>query len=135
MFVTANDGGKFAVNNYKLLIGDIKVDQSIRCTPEPCHIALFGAIGAAYSVIGGLIDKPTRIMYLQNLTDATLWFSFDGVEDHLPLPANGFFLLDVTTNRTSDRGFFLENRERIWVKQFGIPTLGGVYLTTFHGTN
>ena len=71
---------------------------------------------------------------IQNLTDENLMFSFDGIDDNFPLPANGYILLDVTANKTRDEGFFLAEGERLYVKQItGAPTLGSVYFTTFYG--
>jgi len=101
--------------------------------PEPVRSLPFGSIGTAYTGIGGSMNKPIRIFFLQNLTDVNLFFSFNGIDDHFPLPANGFILLDITSNKTISQGFFLAEGQRIYVKQIGVPTTGSVYLTTFYG--
>lgn len=94
----------------------------------------FASIGAGYIGIGTAITNPARIVFLQNLTDVTLWFSDDGINDKFPLPANGFLLLDVTTNRADTGGaLYLAQGERLYVKQLGVPTSGAVYLSVIYG--
>lgn len=106
---------------------------AIRLRAETARSLAFGSISGTYAGIGAAMTKPVRIFLLQNLTDATLWFSFDGVADTVPLPSNGFILLDVTSNKTLPQGFFLAEGDRIYVKTLGTPTSGAVYLTTFYG--
>ena len=106
---------------------------SIRLAPEEVRTLTFGSIGATYMGVGSVMTKPIRIFLLQNLTDAELMFSFDGITDHLPLPANGYILLDITANKTRESGYYLAEGTRIYVKETGTPTSGNVYLTTFYG--
>ena len=106
---------------------------SLRLSAEPLRSLAFGSIGAAYMGIGTAISNPARAIFLQNLTDATLLFSFDGVTEHLILPSNGFFLFDITSNKTSEIGFFADKGQRFYVKQSGVATSGAVYLSTFYG--
>lgn len=106
---------------------------SLELRSEAVRSVAFGSVGASYTPIGDQLDKPIRIMMIQNLTDALLMFSFDGVNDHFPLPANGFMLLDVTTNRLNDAtGFYISKGTQMQVKQVGVPTTGSVYLTTLY---
>jgi len=107
---------------------------SIRFVPDTLRSLAFGSIGAAYMGIGTAFDKPMRIIFIQNLTDAELMFSFDGVDDHFALPDNGFLLLDVSANKTNERGFFVAEGQRIYVKEIGSPSTGTVYLSAFYGT-
>lgn len=106
---------------------------SIRLEPEEVRELAFGSIGASYMGVGSAMDKPIRIFLLQNLTDALLMFSFDGVTDHLPLPANGYLLIDIAANKTREQGYYLAEGSRIYAKESGTPTTGSVYLTTFYG--
>jgi len=110
------------------------VSLSIRFVPEALRSIAFGSIGAAYMGVGTAFDNPVRILFIQNLTDAGLTFSFDGVNDHFVLPDNGFLLLDVSANKTNERGFFVAEGQRIYVKELGTPTTGSVYLSAFYGT-
>lgn len=107
---------------------------SIKLLPETVRTLAFGAIGAAYMGIGTAISNPSRMMVLQNLTDTLLMFSFDGVNDHIPLPGNGQIVLDITANRTVQGGsFFIAEGTRFYVRQIVAPTAGAVYLSTFYG--
>lgn len=106
----------------------------IRLRFEPVRSLAFGSIGAAYMGIGTALDHPARQIFIQNLTDETLMFSFNGVDDHFPLPSNGFFLDDITSNKTQNTGFFLAEGERLYVKEVGTPTSGSVYFTVIYGS-
>lgn len=107
-----------------------------RFEPEIVRSIASGAIGAAYAAIGTAFTNPVRILFVQNLTDATLMFSFTGIagQDHFPLPANGFLLLDVTANKTLDHGFFISEGWIIYVREIVAPTSGTVYVSAFGGT-
>jgi hypothetical protein len=109
---------------------------SIKLLPETIRSLAFGAIGAAYMGVGTSLTQPSRVLYLQNLTDQELLFSFDGVNDHLILPQNGFFLIDITANKTNQAmAFFVEEGTRIYVKHNGVaPLSGSAYVSTFYGT-
>ncbi len=108
------------------------MNLAIRLYPEPLRSLAFGSIGGAYMGIGTSLSNPTRIFYLVNQTNALLLFSFDGVTDHLALPAGGFILLDVTANKALGGGCYIAQGVRIYVKQSGVPTSGSVYLTAFY---
>lgn len=107
---------------------------SIRLLAEPLRSLAFGAIGAAYMGIGTSLANPCRILNVQNLTDASLLFSMDGVTDHFVLPANGFILLDISANEVHSGGWFISQGQRFYAKTNGVvPTTGAVYLSAFYG--
>jgi len=108
---------------------------AIRLIPETVRELAFGSIGVAYAGIGTALDRPIRILFVQNLTDTLLMFSLDGVNDHFPLDTNGFLLLDVTANKTIDTGCFIAEGTRIYVQEVVSPTTGSVYVSAFHGGN
>ena len=97
--------------------------------------AAIAAAGIAYSGIGTAMIHPIRMFLLQNLTDATLMFSFDGINGHFPLPRNGYIVLDITTNKTQSTGFFLAEGQRLYVTGIEVPTAGAVYFTVFYGAD
>lgn len=107
---------------------------ALRLVPEVMRSIGFASIGATYMGIGAAFDHPIRIFFLQNLTNATLLFSFDGVIDHFVLPQNGYLLIDVTTNQTFQQGCFMAEGQRIYVKQSDTPTSGSVYLSVFYAS-
>jgi len=107
---------------------------AIRLMPEPVRTLGFAAIGAAYMGVGTAMTRPIRMLLIQNLTDELVMFSFDGIDDHIPMPSNGYLILDISANKTSSVGFFLAEGQRLYVKHEGAaPTRGSVYFTTFYG--
>lgn len=102
---------------------------------ETVRSLAFGSIGASYAKIGTEFIEPVRILYVQNLTNALLMFSFNGLADHFPLASGAFFVLDITTNKTADQGLFLAAGEQMFVKRDGTPTSGSVYVTAINGNN
>lgn len=108
--------------------------RSIKLFPETVRSIAFGSVGAAYMGIGGAITKPIRILWLQNLTDAAIMVSWDGVNDHMPFAVNGFLTLDITANKTREDGFFIAEGQRLYAKWLGAAgTVGSVYLSTLFG--
>jgi len=108
---------------------------AIRLVPDTLKSLASGSIGAAYMGVGTAFDKPIRIILVQNLTDATLMFSFDGINDHLPLPRDGYILLDITANKAIEHGFYIAEGTRVYVKTVGSPSSGSVYVSSFYGAN
>jgi hypothetical protein len=96
----------------------------------------FGATAPTYMSVGTELNFPARIINVQNLTDQSMLFSFDGVVDHFILPSGGFILLDVTGNRTITTGFFIAEGTQLFVKWANpdgpAPQSGGVYFSAFH---
>lgn len=106
---------------------------AIRFAAETVRSLAFGSISGTYMGIGTSFTHPIRQFFIQNLTDQTLMFSFDGVSDHFPLPRNGFLLNDVTSNKTLSQGFFLPEGMRIYVRDLGsAATSGTVYVSVFY---
>ena len=106
----------------------------IKLQPETLRSLAFGSIGAAYAGIGTALDEPSRMLIIQNLTDAALLFSFDGVNDHLILNTEVSLVMDVTTNKSSVQGLYFSAGTRIYVKRSGVPTSGSVYVSSFYGS-
>ncbi len=106
---------------------------SIKIAAEPVRSLAFGSVGGAYMGIGSGFSNPSRLLFIQNLTDALLMFSFDGINDHFPLNANAFLLLDIATNRSQSAGLYFPEGTRLYVKDVGAPSSGSVYVTTFYG--
>lgn len=107
---------------------------AIRMRAEPVRSLAAASIGAAYMGVGTAINNPARMILIQNLTDESVMFSLNGVDDHFPLPASGLFILDITSNVSLSQGFFLAQGDRLYVKQLGVPTTGSVYFTVFYGS-
>lgn len=105
---------------------------AIRFRAEPVRSIAAASIGAAYMGVGTAINHPASQIFIQNLTDANLMFSLDGINDHFPLPINGFLLDDIVSNKSIGQGLFLAEGDRLYVKEIGVPTTGSVYFTVFY---
>ena len=113
------------------------INLAIRLAAEPLRSLAFGSISGTYAGIGTAFVNPCRILLVQNLTDETMLFSFDGVNDHFVLPAEGFVLIDVESNKTTTGGALnIPVGTRIYAKDAGTPpTTGAVYVSTFYGAS
>ena len=108
---------------------------SLQLMAEPLRSLAYGSISGTYAGIGTSISNAARVLFIQNLTDVLLLFSFDGVTDNLRLPPNGYLLLDVSSNRTDKQGWYIAQGQRFYVKQdaAGAPSYGTVDVTVFYG--
>lgn len=107
---------------------------SLRVYPEVLRSIGFASISGTYSGIGTPLNFPARIIMFQNNTDADLFISWDGINNHQFVASQSFTLLDVSTNKVSDQGWYVTAGQRFYVKEISTsPTLGSVYLTVFYG--
>lgn len=107
--------------------------QGIELRADAQRSLAFGGISGTYAAIGTAFANVVRMMIVQNLTNATLQFSFDGVVDHFVLPASGQVIFDVTTNQISNaNGFFISVGTQMSVKTIGSPGSGSVYVSAFY---
>ena len=110
--------------------------QSTRLQVEPVRTIGFAAVAPAYMGVGVAMTKPIRMILLQNFLDAACMLSFDGINDHIPMPPNAYLVLDLAANRTREQGFYLAEGQRLYARQLGaVPTSGGVYFTAFYGAD
>ncbi len=108
---------------------------SVRLQFDPVRSIGYASISGTYAGVGSTLTNAASQIFVQNLTNAILMFSFDGVNDHFPLAANSFFLDDIGSNRAIAQAFFLAAGERLYVKTIGSPTSGSVYFTVAYGYN
>ena len=108
---------------------------SIRLQCEPVRTLAAAAILAGYMGVGTAMSRPIRMLFIQNLTDVTLMFSLNGIDDNFPLAAQGYIMLDISSNKTNTQGFYFAEGQRVYVKQSGVPATGAVWVTTFYGAD
>lgn len=89
-----------------------------------------------YMPVGLPLTVGANQFLIENLTDKSIMFSIGGIIDHLVLPANGYFLSDVTSNKTiKDGGLFLAENERLYAKLVTVPPItGAVYFSIMYGS-
>lgn len=106
----------------------------LRLYPEPLRSIAAGLIDNTYRTIGSPFQHPIYWMHLVNDTDSALTFSWDGIDDHVYLPAGGFLVMDITTNHAANAsGLFFSIGQRIWTREAIItPTTGIVTLSVFY---
>lgn len=92
----------------------------------------FGSISGTYAALGIPFAHTMRIVCISNNTNAELFISFDNINDNLFIPAFGFKLFDMTTNRNDpDQAFQFIIGTQVYVK--GSPSSGSVYLEAVYG--
>ena len=109
----------------------MNVVSSIRVRYEALRSLGFASIGVGYVAVGSAFSNPVRILKVTNFTDANLIISFNGIDDHDVVAANGFYLYDFGTNKSTSGGLLEQPAgERVYVRQEDVaPTLGNVYVT------
>ena len=96
---------------------------------DPTRTVAFGAIGAVFGATGVAFASPPRIIKIKNFTDATMEFSFDGVNVHSTLLPSGGEVLDITANKVRDDGFFIAEGTVVYVRQqVGAATAGNIHV-------
>jgi hypothetical protein len=108
---------------------------AISLVPEPVRSIAYGSISGTYAGIGTAITNPSRIIVIQNLTDADVMISEDGINDHYPLPAKSGQIWDYCSNQSHAEGAYKAAGTRFYVKLIGTATMGSVYLSTQYGLN
>lgn len=109
--------------------------NAVHLIVEPIQSLAAGSIGAAYMGVGAAFDESARMVFINNLTDGLMMLSYDGVNDHVPLPGYCSLLLTITQNDEISDYYALPAKSRLYVKQINAPTTGSVYVTHFRGVN
>jgi hypothetical protein len=99
---------------------------------EPLRTLASGSISGTYTAVGTPFVHPIRILWIQNTTNAQVTFSLDGVNDHFILPAGGYVIVDVSSNKdATSYELYLPIGTQIYV--MGTVSSGAVYISTFYG--
>ena len=103
--------------------------QSVKLFAEPLQSIAFGDISGTYASVGSLAN-PSQAYLVQNLCNATMTFSFDGIHDHFQLPALGYLILDIGANKGNLQSLSVPEGTPFYVK--GTATSGQVNLSTWY---
>ena len=96
----------------------------------------FSSISGTYAKVGTPTEHPGAMVYVYNLTNEPVQFSFDGVNDTFVLDLAQYVLFDFRANRSNESGgFYLPVGTQFWVKQIGAtaPTENGIYISIIYG--
>lgn len=110
--------------------------QSIRVFAEPIRSIAAAAILAGYSAVGTRLAHACVAIILNNLTDAQVFISMDGVNDHIILAVNQGLVLDINANK-SNMGSALNIAlgTQFYAKRVaGAATTGSVYISVLYAT-
>ncbi len=94
----------------------------------------FGGISGSYAAVGTPIQHNWREVHFINNTDGDVFFSADGINDNVFVPAGSFALYDIASNSNSSVGatdLLFALFTQFYVKQSVAPTLGSVYVQGF----
>lgn len=95
---------------------------------EPVREVAFGGISGTYAVVGTPLARRGRIVNIHNGTDAQIYVSLDGVNNHFRLAVAETKVLDLTTDRVDEAGFFIGKGTQFWVKQVTAPGVGAMWI-------
>lgn len=99
-----------------------------RAAFEPVREVAFGSIGASYAAVGSAITDHARLIRIVNTTDAQVYISVDGTNNHIRMAANSFFILDFSANKVRDDGLFLPVGTIFYAKRVSAaPTSGALW--------
>lgn len=121
------------------------IQQGLRLGIETIRSLIFSSISSTYFGITsvGLLN-PARVICFTNTTNSNLFVAVtagntpasDGTEDQIIVPANGFKLIDVMTNRVAGLSLSLPAGTRFWARTAtgsSDPTSGFIYAEVFYG--
>lgn len=102
--------------------------------PLPLRSLNFAALVGGYIPIGNPAESPVRIAKFYNNMNKAVLVSWDGSTDHMFLPSGSFTLLDISTNRIREDGYFIAQGQQFYVQDAGVaPTSGDIYVELYAG--
>ncbi len=115
------------MSNGRAIRMEFETLRSVAAASVPASYALVG------SAMGTSLENPIVQFKIDNLTDADLLFSIDGINNHFLVPAGSFWLSDISSNQISTEGLYIAKGTTFYVKQLEVPTTKAVYLTVIYG--
>lgn len=107
--------------------------NGIRALPTTLRQIAFGAIGAGFTPIGAPFDNAIRIISLKNFTNATLYFSYNGVDEQEILLPNSAIVIDFSTNSSYAEFPMISKSTTIYVAYaVGAPTSGLAAVSAYY---
>lgn len=107
----------------------------IKVSFEPVREVAAAGVGVNYAAVGTATTDFTRLVNVVNTTDAEVYISFDGVNNHIRLPINSFQLFDLTANQVNDSGLFIAKGTIFYAKRVAVaPTTGSVWIEVMYAS-
>lgn len=96
--------------------------------PLPQIAVAFGSISASYSNVGQF-TSPVTVMKFVSTLNAAVTLSFDGISDHITIPAGDANTVIYELNFKTNRMHLPD--PSILVKQVTAPSSGSLYINAF----
>lgn len=94
---------------------------------EELRTLAFGGISSSYAPVGAATEHRIRLVCFNNSTNQDILVSLNGVTDRLRVVANGFKLLDVSTNTDCSNALFLPIGTTFYIKDEGSAATSGKF--------
>src|SRR5258708_5432067 len=101
----------------------------IKAWAEPLRTAAFGDITGSLTALGSPYSHPVRVYFFTNGTDATIYVSWNGTDNHFAILSGNSLSLDIVANKSIDNGLYLETGKSTYIAYATAPTIGNVYLS------
>ena len=106
---------------------------SLEMRIEPIRSLVAASVGVSYVNIETPLNKPTRMVIIQNETNETVMISLAAQDDHIQMRSGAQLIIDVCTNEVQNQGFYISKGTQFQVKHIGIaPTTGSVNITSMY---
>lgn len=101
---------------------------------DPLRTLAHGSISSAFSAIGSKLANPVRLICFTNNTDGDMFFSVDGVNDHIFVAKGSYKLFDLNTNRANvDQYWVFAQGTQFYVAYSTMPSTGSAYIECLWG--
>lgn len=98
-----------------------------KVSPDTIRELAFGSIGASYAAVGTALSSIFGIIGLFNNTNQTVYFSWDGTNNHHKISAGGFRVFDLSACSNGDGDVYGQQGITFYVKHAGVaPTTNEV---------
>lgn len=89
-----------------------------------------------YYAIGDELERECRLLKFDNLTDQNVLISSNGVDAWTIIPTGGFFVIDVTTNKSNLTELLVDKGTQFYATTPAVsPTSGSVYVTAISSSS
>lgn len=112
----------------------------IKATFSTAQTVSHTGAGASFSALGNPLSEPAQeIIVSSTFNDGqgapiSCWISIDGINNHILVPGNKVFPIDISSNKQGTGKFALPKGTQFYVKQGpdGAPTAGDLSITTLY---
>lgn len=113
------------------------VPTGVRIALDPLRFIFFNVITSPdYVALGLPFSNLCRLLSISNNTDKDILVSFDAINPHIYVAANGFIVRDYSSNKDNKAGFAaLPLGTQIYVAGIDVPTSGYVYAEVTYVAN